>query len=118
MGLLGVLLIAASAFGLQPLLRQLIDLPFLARATLAVIMLAPFGLALGMAMPIGLRRFEGLYATALPYAWGVNGIASVLASVLGVAFAIRFGFAATSMLACGCYVVALGHAMFGRWPPS
>lgn len=111
-------LIAASAFGLQPLLRHLIDLPFAARAVLAVAMLVPFGLTLGMAMPIGLRRFEGMYPAAVPYAWGVNGVASVLASVLGMAFAIQFGFAATSILACSCYVVALSHAVLGRWPPA
>jgi hypothetical protein len=50
------------------------------------------------------------------YAWGVNGVSSVLASVLGVALAINFGFAMTSLIAAACYAAALLHAAVGRWP--
>jgi len=85
-------LIAAGAYGLQPLLRALIDLPFAARVVLTVALLAPVGIGVGIAMPIGLRCFSALHPTGIPYAWGVNGIASVVASVLGMAVAISFGF--------------------------
>jgi len=112
---LGSLLIGASAFALQPLLRLLIDLPFAARAATAVAFLAPFGVTLGIAMPVGLRRISHLFPGAVPYAWGVNGVASVLASVLGMAVAVTLGFAAATLLAWACYVFALGHAIFGRW---
>jgi len=112
---LGSLLIGASAFALQPLLRLLIDLPFAARAATAVAFLAPFGVTLGIAMPVGLRRISHLFPGAVPYAWGVNGVASVLASVLGMAVAVTLGFAAATLLAGACYVFALGHALFGRW---
>ena len=84
-------LIAAAAFGLQPLLRALIEWPFAARVALSVVLLAPAGLALGMAMPIGLTRLAGLHPGAVPWAWAVNGIASVLASVLAVAVADHLG---------------------------
>ena len=111
-------LIAASAYGLQPLLRYLIDLPFAFRAAIAVAVMAPFGVTLGMAMPIGLRRLEQLEPEAVPYAWGVNGIASVIASVLGVAVAIRLGFPAASLLACACYAAAFAQAARGEWPAN
>jgi hypothetical protein len=110
------LLVGVSAYGLQPLLRELIDAPFTARVVLTIAIVAPLGLLLGMAMPIGLRRFQGLYPDSVPYAWGVNGVASVLASVLGIAIAINRGFAVASMVACACYVVAMLHAAVGRWP--
>jgi len=109
-------LIAASAIGLQDLLRALIDLPFAARVATAIVLLAPFGLCLGMAMPIGLRRLSGLYREGVPWAWGINGIASVVASVLGIAIAITWGFAAATLLALACYLAALAHAALGRWP--
>jgi Spermine/spermidine synthase domain len=115
---IAALLILGSAYALQPILRGLIELPFAARVAVAVTLLAPFGLVLGMAMPIGLRRFQGLYPESVPYAWGVNGVASVLASVLGVALAINFGFAITTVIAGLCYVGALTHAALGRWPTS
>jgi hypothetical protein len=114
----GCLLIAAAAFGLQPLLRSLIEWPFEARVALTIVLLAPAGLALGMAMPIGLTRLAGLHADAVPWAWAVNGIASVLASVLAVAVAITWGFAVVTLLALACYLVALVDAARGPWPAS
>jgi len=112
----GGVLIAAAALGLQPLLRGLIEWPFEARVALTVLLLAPAGMALGMAMPIGLTRLAGLHPDAVPWAWAVNGIASVLASVLAVAVAITWGFAVVTLLALACYLVALVDAVRGPWP--
>ena len=81
-------------------------------------MLAPFGVTLGMAMPIGLRRFAQQYPAGVPWAWGINGIASVLASALGVAAAVLAGFTVATLVAAACYVVALAHAAYGRWPAT
>jgi spermidine synthase len=104
-----------SAFGLQRFLASLLDLPFPMRVALSVVMLAPLGLALGMCMPIGLQRFRRSHPTGVPYAWGVNGVASVLASVLGVAVAINFGFRVAALLAAVCYLGALVHVLADRW---
>jgi hypothetical protein len=112
----GAALIAAMAFGLEPLLRALIELPFWLRIAVAVLVLAPVGLTLGMAMPLGLRRLEGLYPRGVAWAWGINGVASVLGSVLAITMAIMFGFTATTLLALACYLAALAHAALGRWP--
>ena len=109
-------LLAAGAFGLPPLLRALIELPFTARVVIAVALLATAGLALGMAMPIGLTRLAGLHARAVPWAWAVNGVASVLASVLAVAVAITWGFTVVMLIAVACYLVALLDAARGAWP--
>lgn len=111
----GCLLIAGFTFGLQPVLRALINLPFALRVVISVAILGPVGMALGMAMPIGLKRFRRLHPTSIPYAWAVNGVTSVVASVLGVAIAIQFGFAVVTLLALGCYLFALVHAALGRW---
>jgi hypothetical protein len=110
------LLIAVSAVALAPVLRELIQLPFAARIAVTVSLLGPLALMLGMAMPIGLGRLAGLHPDGVPWAWGVNGIMSVLASVLAVAVALGWGFTATTVLAFLCYLVALGHALFGGWP--
>lgn len=111
-----VALIGASAIGLQDLLRALIDLPFAARIAVAVLLLAPFGLTLGMAMPIGLSRLSALHPGGVPWAWGINGITSVLASVMAIAIAITWGFTAATLVALACYLGALAHAALGRWP--
>jgi hypothetical protein len=110
-----VVLVSIATFALQPTLRSLIDLPFPARAVVAVVLLAPLGLALGLPMPLGLARFSALHPRSVAYAWGVNGVASVLASVLGIALAINFGYTMASLAAGGCYACALVHAAFGQW---
>ena len=111
-------LIAASAVGLQPLLEDLIELPFAARVAIAIVMLAPLGLVMGTAMPLGLGRLDALHPGGVAWAWGINGVTSVFASILGVAVAITAGFEATTWLACACYVGALAHAALGRWPTT
>lgn len=109
-------LIALAALGLQPLLRALIDLPFEARVALTVLMLAPIGLTLGIAMPLGLRRLAALHPAGVPWAWSVNGVTSVLGSVLAVAAAIAAGFTVVTLLALASYLFALGAAATGTWP--
>ena len=111
-------LIFISAFVLPPMLRGMIGLSFVARVLATIALLAPFGLTLGMAMPIGLRRLSGLHPSGVPWAWGVNGVASVLASVLAVFIAINFGFTVTTVLAGVWYLGALAHVRLGRWPAS
>lgn len=103
-------LIALAAFVLQPLLAALIELPFAARVAVTVVLIAPPALLLGTAMPIGLGRLD---ASAVPWAWAINGVSSVLASVLAVAVAITWGFRAVTLLALACYLVALLQA--SRW---
>jgi hypothetical protein len=106
-------LLAALAFLLSPLLHALIELPFAARVAITVVLLAPAGLTLGMAMPLGLRAIEASHPGAVPWAWAVNGVASVLASVLAVAVAITWGFTVVTLLALACYLAALGYAIAG-----
>lgn len=110
------LLALALAFGLEPLLRALMPAPFALRVVIAMALLLPVGIALGVVMPIGLSRLAGLAPDGVPYAWAVNGFMSVVASVLGVAIAIHFGFTATTLVAGACYAIALLHAWLGRWP--
>ncbi len=109
-------LIALAAFALPPLLAALIELPFAARVALTVALIAPPALLLGTAMPIGLARLREEHAGAIPWAWAINGVSSVLASVLAVAVAITWGFRAVTLLALACYLVALAHALRGRRP--
>jgi hypothetical protein len=107
---------SAAAFGLEPLLAALLQLPFGARVAVALAVIAPLGLVLGMAMPIGLKRLSGLYPAAVPWGWAINGFTSVVASVLAIAVAIQFGFALATLVPAVCYLAACLHALLGRWP--
>ncbi len=109
-------LLLLFAFALGPLVHALIDAPFALRVAITVVVLAPAGLALGTAMPTGLRRLDALHPGAVPWAWGVNGATSVLAAVLGIAIALVAGFTVTTLVALGCYLLALADVVKGRWP--
>ena len=108
--------ILGAAFGLAPLLEALIDLPFAARIAITIVLLAPVGIPLGMAMPIGLRRLAATHPEGVPWAWGINGIASVLASVLAIVVAINWGFTVATLVAFVCYAGALAHVLRAPWP--
>ena len=69
-------------------------------------LLAPLGFLMGMAMPLGLSAVGRRSAKAIPFAWGVNGAVGVLASVLVILFAIKFGFRAAWTAGAVCYLVA------------
>ncbi len=90
---------------LQPAILATLDLPWLARAGLVLVVLAPASLALGLPFPLGLSRTGtgGL----LPWAWGLNGAFSVVATPLANLIAREAGFSRVMLCAAMLYVVAL-----------
>jgi hypothetical protein len=99
-------LIFASAVGLGPMLGRMMALPLAARIVLSMLVLCPVGVLLGMAMPLGLRRFAARHPESVAYAWGVNGVASVFTSVFGTFVALHFGFVAATAVAAVSYIAA------------
>src|SRR5262249_9159469 len=79
-----------------------------ARIALVVAFLAPGSVFLGMPLPLKLRSLDGRGATLVPWAWAVNGFASVAGSVMAVMLAMNVGFHAVLLLAAVCYLLALG----------
>jgi hypothetical protein len=71
--------------------------------------LAPLAVALGMMFPVGFARVGEEQA---PWAWGVNGCASVIGATLGSVLAMDLGFNVVLVLAAGLYAMA---AVAFRW---
>ncbi|HYR89164.1 MAG TPA: hypothetical protein VE422_34125 [Terriglobia bacterium] len=61
------------------------------------------GLMLGRVFPLGLRR---LTESEVPWAWALNGSASVLGSILAVLLAMQAGFSMVLWIAIGLYALA------------
>jgi hypothetical protein len=78
-----------------------------ARILLVVGMLAPIGLFMGMAFPLGMRLASGRAQALTPWLWGINGAASVCASVFAVVIALYSSISAAFWTGVGCYAVAL-----------
>jgi hypothetical protein len=65
------------------------------------------GILLGRLFPLGLRK---LGETQVPWAWALNGSASVLGSIIAVLLAMQIGFAAVLWIAVGLYGLAAASA--------
>lgn len=88
-----------------PLLPRLMGWPFLARVAVVVALVAPLGVCLGTFMPWGLDRLKRGSQAYVPWAWGVNGIFSVVAPVLCVAFSMSWGIDALLATAIPIYLL-------------
>jgi hypothetical protein len=75
------------------------------RALAAVCMLLPFGFALGIPFPNGIKAL-GQRGADIPAAWCVNGCASVTGSVLAALLAAEFGYKILFFTAAALYVAA------------
>ena len=76
------------------------------RIAIAVAVIAPFGLMMGMPFPIGLRQTGAGSLPAAPFYWGLNGIMSVIGSVGTVLIALVFGFHIAMLAGSACYLLA------------
>jgi hypothetical protein len=77
-----------------------------ARIAVAVALLFPIGLPMGMAFPLGMRLAATRAPALGPWLWSINGATSVCASVVAVAIALHWGIAAAFWAGVACYVTA------------
>ena len=103
----GIMLLAVIfVFALPPLLKALIAWPDLMKFAIAMVIIAPLGFLMGMPFPLGLAALADHAPGLIPWAWGINGCASVISAVLATVLAIHFGFSMVVVMAGGCYLVA------------
>ena len=91
------------------LLGRLLGLSPLLSAAIALLLLAVLGFLLGVPLPVGLRLFAP-QAGQRAYAWTVNGIFSVLASVLALPLAMSAGIGAVYLGGACCYALLLAQS--------
>jgi predicted membrane-bound spermidine synthase len=103
-----VALVVLSVLTLSPVFYSLVHLTAPWRVLITVGALAPLGLALGMPMPTGIRLLHARAPELIPWAWGVNGAASVLGSVGAVALAMVVGFDLALLIGAGMYLTGIG----------
>jgi len=72
----------------------------------AVALIAPLAFAMGMPFPMGLSELGRHSEPLIPWAWGVNGCASVISAVAATLVAIHFGLTAVMIMALFFYLAA------------
>jgi hypothetical protein len=105
-------LVGLLILGATPLFRSMLDLPFSLRTAAVVVVLIPLGILMGTFFPTGLRAVGAAAGVYVPWAWGINGCASVYGSVAAILVAMVAGFNAT--LAVGAAVYA-GGFVAAQW---
>jgi len=100
-------LMVAYIFLLPPVLQWGLGWSTPARILFATALIAPLGLLMGMPFPLGFRLVSQVNQPLTPWAWGVNGFASVVGSILSVMLAQTIGFSLVMALAVVIYLIGL-----------
>jgi spermidine synthase len=102
--------IALAALGylvaLPPLFERLAALSEQMRIMLSLALIAPLAFFMGMPFPLGLAQVARADPDFIPWAWGLNGCASVVSVTAGTLLTMHLGFSTTVATAVGLYVLA------------
>ena len=82
---------------------RIMDTPFIVRAGIAGLSLAPLAVLMGLPFPLGLTWLEYQAPELIPWAWAVNGCASVVSAVLAAILALSYGFKLVLILGAVAY---------------
>ena len=119
-GAIGIVIVAAIALLFIAIATPIVSwaIPFSrpARVLVAVVMLVPIGIALGIPMPTGMRMLSTQAPHLLPWAWGMNGALSVLGATLAIFIAMNWGFRITLLTASATYVIGLAAFLAATRP--
>ena len=112
----GCIVVVAVAYlaGLPWLFDWLRPLPEAARVAVSIALVAPLAFFMGMPFPLGLARVAANAPALVPWAWAINGCASVIAAVLATLLAVHWGFTVVVALALALYVAAAAFAPRSR----
>ncbi len=99
------LLIALYPFLANQFIPSLLALPLLVRALVVVLMIAPVGFLMGIPFAGAVRALPG-HRDLVPWAWAVNGSASVVSAILASMLALSAGFTAVLLVGGGLYWLA------------
>ncbi|HWQ15641.1 MAG TPA: hypothetical protein VNL77_22765 [Roseiflexaceae bacterium] len=102
-----VMLSGLYPLALAPLVRWMLGAPEAVRVGLTVLALAPLGYLMGLPFAGGLRVVETQRPGLVPWAWAINGCASVMSAVLATLLALSWGFSAVLWCGALAYGVAL-----------
>ncbi|MFP4003014.1 MAG: spermidine synthase [Alphaproteobacteria bacterium] len=104
---IGIALLSLAYVAVLPgVFEALLPLPVPLKAAVTAGLIAPLAFLMGMPFPMGLARLSGRRPALVPWAWGINGCASVLSPILASLLSIHWGFDTVIVLAVACYFAA------------
>ena len=107
----GALIASAVAIALYavvvPHVARIAPASLLGRVVLCLALLAAGSFWMGMPFPLKVRSLEDADGVLVPWAWVVNGLASVAGSVLAIGLTMTLGFRGVLLIAAALYLIAL-----------
>ena len=88
-------------------LKITIGFSLTAKIILSFLLISPPAFFMGMPFPLGLKLLISRNEQHIPWAWGINGVFSVVSAVLATIIAIELGFVWVMMFAIGAYFIVL-----------
>jgi hypothetical protein len=99
--------LALAAVAYLPMVRWMTALvlpaPPAIRMVVGAVALVPIGFLMGIMFPKGLARLERTAPHLIPWAWGINGTASVIAAAAAALLALTWGFQLVVTVGAACY---------------
>jgi hypothetical protein len=92
---------------LEPLFRYFGEIPMAMKMLLSLLLIAPLALLMGMPFPLAISALRQTTPALVPWAWGINGYASVISASLATLIAIHLGFSLVILIAVTIYLLAL-----------
>lgn len=103
----GTLVFGLAMLALYPVVSQgFLSQPLVVRCLVAAGMIFPMAFFMGMPLPLGIMALEGKPAGAIAWAWGMNGLFTVIGGVAAAVISISRGFTFTMLLAFAIYALA------------
>lgn len=89
-----VILLLIQALILKEILYATIHYSLSFKILIALILIAPCAFFMGIPFPAGIMKTSDHSPSLIPWAWGINGFASVTATVFATVLAVELGFTA------------------------
>lgn len=113
--LLLVIFIALYPFMVNSITSLLLSLNLISRIGAVGLLITPIGLLMGIPFASGIHAMQHI-TELVPWAWAINGSASVISAVLAAILALSLGFTAVLVIGAGLYLVAASLAGFHHIP--
>jgi hypothetical protein len=88
-------------------LKTTIGFTLTVKIIFSFLLIAPPAFFMGMPFPIGLKSISTVNDNIVPWAWGINGVFSVISTVLATIIAVELGFVWVMVFAMGAYTLVL-----------
>jgi hypothetical protein len=103
----GLFAIGLGTWVIYPdVINLFLSAPTWVRIAVAVLLTLPLGFFMGMPFPLGILLLDSQTRGAIAWAWGMNGLFTVIGGVAAGVLSIEIGFRATILIALGIYGIA------------